>query len=112
MKKILLNLLMLLLLTSLIGCNNGEEGISSKEAEEIATEQLEQDLQTYNEEKDQNIKMDDIELLQNETIFSSNSKAWEVYFNYKDLTNEEVGSSVAHYSVDLEGNITRKTISF
>ncbi|MEI5908304.1 hypothetical protein WAK64_14700 [Bacillus spongiae] len=113
MKKILLSLLMILLMTSLIGCNKEEEGISRKEAEEIATEQLEQDLQKYNKEKNHNIKMNDIELLRDETVFGSNYKAaWEVYFNYKDSTNEGIESSVAHYSIDLEGIITRKTTSF
>jgi hypothetical protein len=110
MKKILFNFLMLLLLASLIGCNNKEENISSKEAEKIATEKFEQDLQKYNEENNENIQMDDIELLQKETIFSSDSKAWEVKFNYKNSTDREVvKSSVARYGIDLKGNIIKSS---
>lgn len=103
---------MFLLLISLIACNNGEEGISSKKAEEIATEQLEQDIQKFNEDKNKKIKIDDIELLQNETVFSSDNRTWEVHFNYKSSTDEPLQSSVAHYSVDLKGNIKRTTLSF
>ncbi|KZE50891.1 hypothetical protein [Rossellomorea marisflavi] len=99
----------------LMGCgNNGDETIDSTDAEFIAIVQLEQDLHIYNETASEPININDLELLSNDTVFSSSSKAWEVSFNYKDgLTNKTVATNaVAQYSVDPSGKITATTHSF
>ncbi len=99
----------------LMGCGNNEaEAIDSTDAEFIAIVQLEQDLHIYNETASEPININDLELLSNDTVFSSTSKAWEVSFNYKDgLTNKTVATNaVAQYSVDPSGEITGTTHSF
>ncbi|MGD7048885.1 hypothetical protein FZC83_08625 [Rossellomorea marisflavi] len=113
MKKI--SFLIVGVILILMGCGNkGAEAIDSTDAEFIAIVQLEQDLHIYNETASEPININDLELLSNDTVFSSSSKAWEVSFNYKDgLTNKTVATNaVAQYSVDPSGEITATTHSF
>ncbi|MGM0854052.1 MAG: hypothetical protein ACQEWI_15825 [Bacillota bacterium] len=85
-----------------------------EQAEEIAMEEFEKDLAQFNEESNEDIEIDNIELLSNDTHLSSSSKAWEVTFNLKDgLTNDgEATNSIAQYSISPEGEIKNKSNSF
>ncbi|EDL64614.1 LptM family lipoprotein [Bacillus sp. SG-1] len=115
MKRISVILVSLLAIFSLVGCGNNEtEEITKEQAEEIAMEEFEKDLAQFNEKSNEDIEMDNVELLSNDTHLSSSSKAWEVTFNLKDgLTNEgEATSSIAQYSVTPEGEIKSKSNSF
>ncbi|MGM0865444.1 MAG: hypothetical protein ACQEWF_12305 [Bacillota bacterium] len=115
MEKISIIFISLLAIFSLVGCGNDEtEEIKNEQAEEIAMEEFEKDLANFNEESNVDIEMEDVELLSNETHFSSISKAWDVTFNLKDdLTNpEKATSQIASYSINLEGEIIGKVTSF
>ncbi|MCA1057725.1 hypothetical protein LCL96_02205 [Rossellomorea aquimaris] len=113
MKKINIIMVSILVVLSLFGCGKND-GIGSKEAENIAMEQFKKDVKEHNETSVEKIKMEEVVLLSKETNFSSSSKAWEITFNYKDgLSKEdEVSNSIAQYSVDPEGEIVRKSSSF
>ncbi len=113
MRKISISIISILVVLSLFGCGNND-GISSKEAEDIAMEQFEKDVKEHNETASEKIKMDDVELLSKETNFSSSSKAWEIIFNYKDglAKEDEITNSIAQYSVNPDGEIIRKSNSF
>lgn len=112
MKKISIFMISILVVLSLFGCGNN--GISSKEAENIAMEQFEKDVKAHNETAVKKINLNDVELLSKETNFSSSSKAWEITFNYKDWfkREDEVTNSIAQYSVNLDGEIIRNSNSF
>lgn len=115
LKRMIMLLVSLITVLSLLGCaDDGTEIIKSEKAEAIATEQFEKDVQEHNDSSFKKISMDDVELLSKETHFSSDSKAWEITFNYKDgLTREgSVTNSIAHYSVGVGGDIIRKSTSF
>lgn len=115
MKKISVLLLSLLAIFSLFGCGYNEtEEITKEQAEEIAMEEFEKDLVQFIEESNEDIEMDNVELLSNETHLSIYSKAWKVTFNYKDgLTKEgNVTNSIAQYSITPEGEIKSKSTSF
>ena len=113
MKKISIFMISILVVLSLFGCGKND-GISSKEAEDIAMEQFKKDLKEHNEASVEKIKMEDVELLSKETNFSSSSKAWEITFNYKDglTVGDDATNSIAQYSVNPEGEIVRKSSSF
>lgn len=115
MKRISVLIVSLLAIFSLFGCGNNEtEEMTKEQAEEIAMEEFEKDLAQFNEESNEDIEMDDVELLSNETHLSSSSKAWEVTFNFNDgLTKEgEATNSIAQYSITPEGEIKNKSTSF
>ncbi|NMH68356.1 hypothetical protein HF072_06140 [Bacillus sp. RO3] len=114
-KRIMIFLVILLTLLSLAGCaNDGTGVIQSEKAEEIAREQFEKDVEEHNNTSFKKIRLDDVELLSKETYFSSDSKAWEITFNYKDGVTKEgvVGNSIAQYSVGPGGEIIGKSTSF
>jgi hypothetical protein len=77
-------------------------------------EEFEKDLVQFNEESSEDIEMDNVELLSNDTHLSSSSKAWEVMFNLKHgLTNDgEATNSIAQYSISPGGEIKSKSNSF
>lgn len=115
LKRIMILIVSLITIFSLLGCaDDGTGVIESEKAEAIAMEQFEKDVEEHNESSFKKISMDDVELLSKETYFSSDSKAWEITFNYKDGHNREgiVSSSIAHYSVDPGGEIIKKSTSF
>lgn len=115
LKRMMISLVSLITVLSLLGCaNDGTGGIDSEKAEAIAVEQFEKDVEEHNESSFKKISMDDVELLSKETHFSSDSKAWEITFNYKNgLTGEgTVTNSIAHYSVSPGGEIIQKSTSF
>jgi hypothetical protein len=115
MKRISVILVSLLLIFSLFGCGNNEtDEITKEQAEEIAMEEFEKDLAQFNEKSNEDIEMDNVELLSNDTHLSSSSKAWEVTFNlYDGLINEgEATNSIAQYSITPEGEIKSKSNSF
>jgi hypothetical protein len=115
LKRIMILLVSLITILSLLGCaDDGTGVIESEKAEAIAMEQFEKDVEEHNKSSFKKIDMDDVELLSKETRFSSDSKAWEISFNYKDGRNREgiVSSSIARYSVDPEGEIIKKSTSF
>jgi hypothetical protein len=115
LKRIMILLVSLITVLSLLGCADDGKGIiESEKAEAIAMEQFEKDVEEHNESSFKKISMDDVELLSKETHFSSDSKAWEITFNYKDgLTREgSITNSIAHYSVGPGGEIIKKSTSF
>ncbi|WP_341357554.1 hypothetical protein [Rossellomorea sp. y25] len=115
LKLMMVLLVSLMAVLSLLGCaNDGTGGIDSEKAEAIAYEQFEKDVKEHNETSREKISMDDVELLSNETNFSSSSKAWEITFNYKDglLREESASNSIAQYSVSPGGEIIQQSTSF
>jgi len=115
LKRMIMLLVTLITVLSLLGCaDDGTGVIESENAEAIAMEQFEKDVEEHNESSFKKIDMDDVELLSKETHFSSDSKAWEITFNYKDgLTSEDSATnSIAHYSVSTGGEIIQKSTSF
>ncbi|WP_421385348.1 hypothetical protein ACOJQI_11465 [Bacillus salacetis] len=115
MKKLSIISVLLLAIFALFGCGNNEaEEITKEQAEEIAMDEFEKDLAQFNEKGNEDIKVDTVELLSNETHLSSSSKAWEVTFNLKDgLTKDgEATNSIAQYSISPEGDIKSKSTSF
>jgi Zn-dependent metalloprotease len=115
MKKISVLFIFLLTIFSLVGCGNEEtEEITKEQAEEIARDEFEKDLAQFNEKSNEDIEMDNVELLSDDTHLSSSSKAWEVTFNLKDgLTKDgEASNSIAQYSITPEGEVKSKSNSF
>ncbi|MGD6958315.1 hypothetical protein ACQCWA_11920 [Rossellomorea aquimaris] len=115
LKRIMILLVSLITVLSLLGCADDGTGIiESEKAEAIAMEQFEKDVEEHNESSFKKISMDDVELLSKETHFSSDSKAWEITFNYKDglIREGSVTNSIAHYSVGTGGEIIKKSTSF
>ncbi|BCB04021.1 hypothetical protein [Bacillus sp. KH172YL63] len=114
MKKLSIVMCMILTALSLYACNNEPDGVSSKEAEEIAIEQFDKDVKEHNETSRKKINLEEIELLSDETMFDSSSKTWEVTFNYKGGLTKTDGAtnSIAQYSINLDGEIVRNSTSF
>jgi hypothetical protein len=115
LKRIRMNVVSLMAVLSLLGCaKDGTGGIDSEKAEAIALEQFEKDVKEHNETSREKISMDDVELLSNETNFSSSSKTWEITFNYKDglLREDSATNSIAQYSVSPGGEIIQQSTSF
>ncbi|WP_044338796.1 hypothetical protein [Rossellomorea aquimaris] len=115
LRRLMMAVVTSMVILSLLGCqNDGTAGIDSEKAEAIAMEQFEKDVKEHNETRFEKISMDDTELLSKETHFSSDSKAWEITFNFKDgLTREDSATnSIAHYRVGSGGEIIEKSTSF
>jgi hypothetical protein len=115
LKRIMMIVVSLMAVLSLLGCAGDEVGgIDSEKAEAIALEKFEKDVKDHNETSWEKISMDDIELLSNETNFSSSSKAWKITFNYKDglLREDSATNSIAQYSVSPGGEIIQQSTSF
>ncbi|WRP07479.1 hypothetical protein U9J35_04740 [Rossellomorea aquimaris] len=115
LKRIMVTIISLMAVLSLLGCaDDGTGGIDSEKAEAVAMEQFEKDLEEHNETNREKISMNDVELLSNETNFSSSSKAWKITFNYKDglLREDSATNSIAHYSVSPGGEIIQQSTSF
>ncbi|MGM0751688.1 MAG: hypothetical protein ACQET6_07120 [Bacillota bacterium] len=115
LKRSMMAVVIFIAILSSLGCQNDGTGvIESEKAEAIAMEQFEKDVQEHNDSSFKKISLDNVELLSKETHFSSNSKAWEITFNYKDgLTGEgSATNSIAHYSVGPGGEIIEKSTSF
>ncbi|MFC7785398.1 hypothetical protein ACFQWC_12945 [Rossellomorea sp. GCM10028870] len=114
-RKIIMTVVSLITVLSLLGCADDGTGIiESEKAEAIAMEQFEKDVVEHNETSFEKISMDDVELMSKETHFSSDLKAWEITFNYKDGLNREGSASysIANYSVGPGGEIIQKSTSF
>jgi hypothetical protein len=115
LKRIMMTVVSLMAVLSLLGCaGDGTGGIDSEKAEAIALEQFEKDVKDHNETSREKISMDDVELLSNETNFSSSSNAWEITFNFKDglLREDSATNSIAQYSVSTGGEIIQQSTSF